>query len=160
MDIFIEQLSRILMEAYAALPLQDQEGPLGEKISAMLHDLQRILFPGTGQAMKDTVNHSTRLFNGEIDTFLEACRAMIGQYRQEAHWIATTYKAVAPEDAAKRLADMERFIAAVYQCRQEYVEALRQMEQMLCDRWSANEAEIPQMLAEALHDGDYSRLAL
>jgi hypothetical protein len=160
MDIFIEQLSRILMEAYAALPLQDQEGPLGEKISAMRHDLQRILFPGTGQAMKDTVNHSHRLFTGEIDTFLEACRAMIGQYRQEAHWIATKYKAVDPDGAAKWLAEMERSIAAVYHCRREYVEALRQMEQMLCDRWHASEAKIPPMLAEALRDGDYSRLAM
>jgi hypothetical protein len=41
MDPLIEQLSTVLMDAYAALPVQDQEGPLGDKISAVLHDVQR-----------------------------------------------------------------------------------------------------------------------
>jgi hypothetical protein len=110
--------------------------------------------------MKETVNHSNRLYHGEIDNFHEACRAMIGQYRHEAQWIATKYMAVDREDAVKGLAEIEGYIKAIEQCRQEYADALRQMEQGLCDRWSASEAETVQMLAEALRDGDYSRLAL
>ena len=36
----IDSLSRVLMDAYDALPIQDQEGPLGDQISAILHEAQ------------------------------------------------------------------------------------------------------------------------
>ena len=103
---------------------------------------------------------SNRLFHGEIDNFSAAAKEMIAQYREEARWINTKYKAVDPEDAAKGLAEMERYIIAVEQCRKEYAEALQQMEQELIDRWGTSTEEIPQMLAEALQTGDFSRLAL
>jgi hypothetical protein len=61
MDSLIDQLSQVLMDAYAALPVQDQEGPLGEKISAVLHEVQLILF--REQQEKDTaiITRLTRL---------------------------------------------------------------------------------------------------
>jgi hypothetical protein len=110
--------------------------------------------------MEQTVNHSNRLSNGEVHEFHDACRAMIGQYRQEHHWIATKYRAVDPEDAAKGLAEMQGYIDDVEQCRQEYAEARRTMEQALIARWRTSDHEIPVMLAEALDTVDYSRLAL
>jgi hypothetical protein len=103
---------------------------------------------------------SNRLFHGEIDNFHAAAREMIAQYREEAQWIRTTYQHVDPQDAAKGLAEMDRYIAAVEQCRQEYDEALSAMERTLIARWQASPDEIPAMLAEALATGNYSRLAM
>jgi hypothetical protein len=110
--------------------------------------------------MRECVNHSNRLYNGDVHDFHEACRAMIAQYRQERHWITTKYQPVDPEDAAKGLAEMDGYIADVEQCRKEYAAALRDMEQALIARWGASDHDIPVMLAEALSEGDYSKLAL
>jgi DNA-binding transcriptional MocR family regulator len=103
---------------------------------------------------------SNRLYHGVITTFHAACRAMIQQYQQERHWIATKYRSVDQDDAERGLAEMDGYIAAVNACRHEYQEALDTMEKTLAARWESQEGEIPQMLAEALRSGDYSRLAL
>jgi hypothetical protein len=103
---------------------------------------------------------SSRLFHGEIDTFLGAADAMIQQYRDEAQRLRTKYQDFHPDDATKLLLQLERSIAQVDRCRQEYTDALHQMEQALMQRWSASPDEMHQMLAEALKTGDYSSLAL
>jgi hypothetical protein len=103
---------------------------------------------------------SNRLYHGEITDFYAAMQAMIQQYREEQRWIRTKYQRVDPEDAAKGMAEMDRYITAVQRCRDEYAEALRAMERALTTRWAAEEDEIPQILADALTSGDYSRCAM
>src|ERR1700741_4930386 len=40
----IDSLARALMDAYHHLPVQEQEGPLGEQINSVLHESQLYLF--------------------------------------------------------------------------------------------------------------------
>jgi hypothetical protein len=110
-------------------------------------------------AMEQSLHHSDRLFHGKIDDFEEACTAKINQYRQESDWISADQHVI-PDYAMQRLWKIEKYISALERCKQEYREARFQMERALIARWSASEKEIPQALAEALCDGDFSRLVL
>lgn len=41
--VVIEHLTRALMAAYQALPVQEQEGPLGDQIHAAMHEARLVL---------------------------------------------------------------------------------------------------------------------
>ncbi|HEX6827097.1 MAG TPA: hypothetical protein VF077_12340 [Nitrospiraceae bacterium] len=41
----LAHLARLLREAYEALPAQDQDGPLGDRIIAALHEAIEVLKP-------------------------------------------------------------------------------------------------------------------
>jgi hypothetical protein len=109
--------------------------------------------------MEQSMNHSDRLFHGKIDDFEDVCRALIHQYRQESDWINANQNML-PAFAMQRLWKIEKYIRAIEQCQQEYHEALFKMEEAFIALWGASHEEIPQKLAQALRDGDYSRVAL
>ena len=48
----IDELTAVLMQAYQALPVQDQEGSLGDLISEKLHDVQRYYFTQAYEAQE------------------------------------------------------------------------------------------------------------
>lgn len=59
--LLIDCLSRALMDAYDALPAQDQEGPLGDQISAVLHDAKLYVFAQDSEVQQATIQRMATL---------------------------------------------------------------------------------------------------
>lgn len=49
------------MDAYDALPVQDQEGPLGDQISAVLHDAQLHVFAQDYEVQQAKIQRMAKL---------------------------------------------------------------------------------------------------